>query len=499
MKDDLRGEILKSVKLLASKNSDIKIKDIINTERLTEFSITTDLLSYDFSKQRITKDILDELLTIPDKINLKKSISDISSGQFLNTTEDRKVSHMLTRDLCVAKGAGEQNQILSQRIKLEKFVKRISEESIFEVNTIISIGIGGSRLGPEFLSEVFNDPNSKIKIFYCSSFDLIELNKIISISDPSKTLVVISSKSFTTPEVIENANAVKEWLKVSEGDGWRNNLFGVSSNKEGMNKFGIKENNQFDLLDSIGGRYSIWSSVSFPAIFDMSWQGFEQFLEGAQEADKHFIEKPWSENIPVLMALISFWNLNGLNINNLGIFTYNYRIRSLTKYISQMMMESNGKQTSLDGLKTDFLTCPLVWGGFGPDAQHSNFQWLMQGRDYSACDFIGINTKSDLESKSHRMMLAQIVAMSIGDNKSNFNHKSVEGNNPVSLLYLQDLSPYSLGYLLAIYEHKVFTESRIYNINAFDQWGVQLGKKLTSNSHEGSTYMNSYFKEDFLS
>ena len=285
---------------------------------------------------------------------------------------------------------------------------------------------------------------------------------------------------------------------MSEGDGWRNNFIGISSNKEGMNKFGIKENNQFDLLDSIGGRYSIWSSVSFPAIFDMSWQGFEQFLEGAQEADKHFIEKPWSENIPVLMALISFWNLNGLNINNLGIFTYNYRIRSLTKYISQMMMESNGKQTSLDGIKTDFLTCPLVWGGFGPDAQHSNFQWLMQGRDYSACDFIGINKKSDLQSKSHRMMLAQIVAMSIGDNKSNFNHKSIEGNNPVSLLYLQDLSPYSLGYLLAIYEHKVFTESRIYNINAFDQWGVQLGKKLTSKSHEKSAYMNNYFKEDFL-
>ena len=187
MKDDLRGEILKSVKLLASKNSDIKIKDIINTERLTEFSITTDLLSYDFSKQRITKDVLDELLTIPDKINLKKSISEISSGEFLNTTEDRKVSHMLTRGLCGPKGAGEQNQILSQRIKLEEFVKKISEETSFEINTIISIGIGGSRLGPEFLSEVFNDLNSKIKIFYCSSFDLIELNKIISIRDPSKT------------------------------------------------------------------------------------------------------------------------------------------------------------------------------------------------------------------------------------------------------------------------------------------------------------------------
>ena len=498
MKGDQRGEILKSIKLLASQNSDIRIKDIINSERLKEFSITTDLLSYDFSKQRVTKNILDSLLTIPDKINLKQSILDISNGEFLNVTEDRKASHMLTRDLSGLKKTEQQNKILGQRAKLKNFIKKIGDEPDSEVNTIISIGIGGSRLGPEFLSEVFNDSNSKIKIFYCSSFDLIELNKIISISDPSKTLVVISSKSFNTPEVLENANVVKEWLKGSQGDYWWNNVLGVSSNKDGMKKFGIREENQFYLLDSIGGRYSIWSSVSLPAIFDMSWQGFEQFLQGAQEADKHFKESPWSKNIPVIMALISFWNLNGLGINNLGIFTYDFRIRSLTKYISQMMMESNGKQASLDGLKTDFLTCPLVWGGYGPDAQHSIFQWVMQGSDYSACDFIGVKKKDDLESKSHRMMLAQIVAMSIGDNKSDFDHKSVEGNNPVSLLYLQDLNPFSLGFLLAIYEHKVFTESRIYNINPFDQWGVQLGKKLTSKSYEESVYMNKYFKEDFL-
>ena len=498
MKGDHREEILKSIKLLASQNSDIKIKDIINSERLKEFSITTDLLSYDFSKQRVTKNILDSLLTIPDKINLKQSILDISSGEFLNVTEDRKVSHMLTRDFSGSKKTGQHNKILEQRAKLKNFIKKTGDGSVSEVNTIISIGIGGSRLGPEFLSEVFNDSNSKIKIFYCSSFDLIELNKIISISDPSKTLVVIASKSFNTLEVLENANVVKGWLKGSQGDCWQNNVLGVSSNKDGMKKFGIREENQFNLLDSIGGRYSIWSSISLPAIFDMSWQGFEQFLQGAQEADKHFKESPWNENIPVIMALISFWNLNGLGINNLGIFTYDFRIRSLTKYISQMMMESNGKQVSIDGFKTDFLTCPLVWGGYGPYAQHSNFQWLMQGSDYSTCDFIGVKKKDDLESKSHRMMLAQIVAMSVGDNKSNFNHKSVEGNNPVSLLYLQDLSPYSLGYLLAIYEHKVFTESRIYNINAFDQWGVQLGKKLASKSHEKSAYMNNYFKEEFL-
>jgi glucose-6-phosphate isomerase len=263
-----------------------------------------------------------------------------------------------------------------------------------------------------------------------------------------------------------------------------------------MTEFGIQDANQFEILDSIGGRYSIWSSISLPAIVDMGWQGFEEFLEGAHEADKHFITQPWNANIPVLMALFSAWNLNGLGINNLGIFSYEYKIRSLTKYLAQMGMESNGKTYNSDNRKTEFHTCPLIWGGYGPDAQHSVFQWLYQGTGYSACDFIGVKEENNLTS-SHQMLLAQITALSIGNDNEELNYKSVEGNNPISLLQLNSSSPKSLGYLLATYEHKIFVESRIYDINPFDQWGVQLGKNLTTNSKGNKDFFINSFNKIF--
>ena len=498
MEDNQSTEILKSIKNLANKNSGLHIKDMLDQRRLEEFQVKTDYLSYDYSKQRITKEALDELLTIPEKINLKESILDITKGEFLNTTEDRNVSHMLYRDLSSSKNSHELKEISNQRKKLSNFIETIHGAPESYIDTIISISIGGSRLGPELLSEVYGNPYSKIKVYYCSSYDFIELENVMSTRNPARTLVVISSKSFNTPEVIENANKAKDWLESVVGDHCWDQIIGISSNKEAMTEFGIEDANQFEILDSVGGRYSIWSSISLPAIVDMGWKGFEEFLEGAYEADKHFRNNPWDQNIPVLMALLSVWNLNGLRVNNLGIFSYDFKIRSLTKYLAQMGMESNGKTHNSDNNKTEFYTCPLIWGGYGPDAQHSVFQWLLQGTDYSACDFIGVKEEKGI-SDSYQMLLAQITALSVGESNEELNYKSVEGNNPISLLQLNDLSPKSLGYLLATYEHKTFVESRIYDINSFDQWGVQLGKKLTIRSIEEKDFMRKYFYKEFLS
>ena len=497
MKVNQGPKILESIKILANKNSDLHISNILNKKRLDEFNIKTDYLSYDYSKQRITKEALDELLKIPEKINLKQSILDISKGDFFNPTEGRNVSHMLYRDLNNSKNSHELKEISNQREKLSNFIKTIQEASESYIDTIISISIGGSRLGPELLSEVYGNPYSKIKVYYCSSYDFIELENVMSARNPARTLVVISSKSFNTPEVIENANKARGWLEDLVGGHYWDQIFGISSNKEAMTEFGIKDTNQFELLDSVGGRYSIWSSICLPAIVDMGWKGYEEFLEGACEADKHFVNNPWDQNIPVLMALFGIWNLNGLGINNLGIFSYDYKISSLTKYLAQMGMESNGKAYDLDNNKIDFSTCPLIWGGYGPDAQHSIFQWLLQGTDYSACDFIGIKGEKGI-SNSYQMLLAQIIALSIGQENRELNYKSVGGNNPISLLQLNDLSPKSLGYLLATYENKTFVEGRIYNINSFDQWGVQLGKTLTLKSKENKDYFNDYFYKAFL-
>ena len=497
MKDNQNNRILESIKTSANINSGLKIKDLLDEKRLREFHVKTDYLSYDYSKQRITKKALGELLEIPEKINLKKSIVDISKGEFLNPTENRNVSHMLYRDLSNSKNSHELKEISNQREELSNFIKTIQEVSDSHVDTIISISIGGSRLGPELLSEAYANSYSKIKVYYCSSYDFVELENVMSTRNPARTLVVISSKSFNTPEVIENANKAKDWLEDLVGEHCWDQIFGISSNKEGMKEFGIKDTNQFEILDSVGGRYSIWSSMCLPAIVDMGWKRFEDLLEGAYEADIHFRETSWDKNIPVLMALLSVWNLNGLSINNLGIFSYDYKIRSLTKYLAQMGMESNGKTYNSDDNKTEFRTCPLIWGGYGPDAQHSVFQWLLQGTDYSACDFIGVKGKK-ITSDSYQMLLAQITALSIGESNEELNYKSVEGNNPISLLQLNDLGPKSIGYLLATYEHKTFVESRIYDINPFDQWGVQLGKKLTIRSNEEKDFMGKYFYKEFL-
>jgi glucose-6-phosphate isomerase len=264
-----------------------------------------------------------------------------------------------------------------------------------------------------------------------------------------------------------------------------------------MTEFGIEDANQFEILDSVGGRYSIWSSISLPAIVGMGMKGFEEFLHGAYAADKHFLNSEWSSNIPVLMALLSCWNMNGLGINNLGIFTYDYKIKSLVKYLSQMGMESNGKSYNNENNKSIYKTCPLMWGGYGPEAQHSIFQWLLQGTYLSACDFIGIS--DDLSSDSYKMMLAQITALSLGQDNLDSKYKSVEGNNPISLLKLKNLNPRSLGFLIASYEHKVFVESQIYGINAFDQWGVQLGKTLMDESSYEDNFIKEYFNESFFS
>lgn len=502
MEDSIRKEVFNSIKLQASKHADIHIKDLLDKKRLEEFQVHSKYLSFDYSKQRLTEETLSELILIPEKINLRKSILDLSNGEFVNSTEERTASHMLYRNLSQNSNSKEQKEISKQKAKLKLSLEKIGNLLPRPISTIISISIGGSRLGPEILSEAFGGSCSGLKVHYCSSVDLIELNSVLSSSDPMKTIIIISSKSFNTPEVIKNANRSKEWLETKLGDNCWDQIFGISCNKKAMYDFGIKDTNQFEILESLGGRYSIWSSISLSSILDMGQQAFEDFKAGAYEADLHFNNSPWEKNIPVLMALISCWNMNGNGINNLGIFTYNYRIRSLNKYLSQMGMESNGKTYTNNKDLSLYKTCPLIWGGYGPESQHSVFQWLLQGTDYSACDFIGIDVDDDsdanITSDSYSMLLAQAAALSLGEENQELKYKSVIGNNPISLLKLNGFSPKTFGFLLASYEHKVFVESQIYGINPFDQWGVQLGKKLIIESKKNKEFMKNYFDEKFL-
>ena len=496
---DKSSPIYKSLVNLSQDTTDIHLRDLLNKSRLESFCINGDLLSFDFSKQRITEEVLERLLLIPDLVNLKEAMHELDSGEKLNFSEDKKVSHLLLRkQIFTNKRDIESKAILEERSKLSKFTSEITKMSGKETKFIISIGIGGSRLGSELLSEAFSE-NKKLKTFYCSSYDLLELEQTLSLCTPSETLVIVSSKSFNTPEVMLNAVRAKEWLSQSLGDLSCRHIYGVSSNFNAMDNFGINKSNQFNLLESVGGRFSVWSSMAAPAILDIGLSQFNSFLEGANLADQDFMDKEWDKNIPVLMALFSFWNNNILNINNLGIFSYDFRLRSLPKYLGQLGMESNGKSISSTNNKVPFATSPLIWGSYGLEAQHSVFQWLLQGNQKSTCDFIGVKRSNKYASLefSNISLFSQIAALAAGQDNTDL-HKSVIGNTPISLLHLREFESKNLGYLLACYEHKIFVEGIIYGINSFDQWGVELGKILNKRSSEDLKFMESYFDKSFL-
>lgn len=494
MMDKKRQNILKSLKDIRNSNSDLSIKNNSSDPDNNKRIISTDLLTYDFSKQRVNSEILDYLLTIPDQLDLKGSIESLSLGKFINPSENKSVSHMLYRNI---KDPQRNKLIKAEEKKARTFINQFSVKKS-HIKDIISIGIGGSRTGPELLSEFFYEGLNKINLHFCSSYDLLELKTTLKKCRADQTLVFVSSKSFKTIEIIENMNYVNSWLKDSLGVNHKDHLYGISSNSSAMKEFGIKEENQFLILDSLGGRFSIWSPISLPAFINSGEEKYREFLKGAREADENFLKSTWDKNIPVLMSLLSFWNTNGLSINNLGIFTYNYKLRSLTKYLAQLGMESNGKTFNFNNKKSLFYTSPLIWGGYGPEAQHSVFQWLMQGTESSACDFIGVNTNNKELKTSQEMLLAQVISLTLGENSKDEKYKSIEGNNPTSILQLNNLSIRSIGFLIALYEHKVFADSIIFGIDAFDQWGVQLGKDLMRKSRERDGFLDKYFHKDLL-
>ena len=470
--NEIRKDIHSKLLTFSKDIKDKHISELHNQNELAEMSVNHELLDFDYSKQRISNNILDYLFQIPDQINLRDSLKALFDGTLKNPSEDRLVSHTLYRN----KTSSEHFQLINtEREKIKNFLKQKSINSKFK--NLVCLSIGGSRLGPELLSE-FQSADGPVNIFYCSSYDLLELNDVLRNCKQHETLVFASSKSFETSEILKNLDHLKSWFEENHDINFQDHLYGISANAHAMNSFGIKESNQFLLLDSLGGRFSIWSSISLPAFINSDFSSYLDLLEGAQLADKHTNSASWESNVPVIMALLSIWNTSALNINNHGIFTYNFRLRSLTKYIAQMSMESNGKSINFESQPSPFLTSPLIWGGYGIESQHSIFQWLMQGKTETSCDFIGLNSLDKELLDSYEMLLSQVLAMSHGKEDKEDPYKSVRGNNPCSILKLNSLDLKGLGFLLAIYEHKVFIEASILGIDPFDQWGVQLGKKL---------------------
>lgn len=469
-------------------------------------------LLLDLSKQRVEEQTLELLLQMAREKDLEGWIDRLFSGERVNCSEDRAAMHWALRlpagAECTLDGADVTAQVHAQLKRMGEIVDKVRagqwRGATGEVITdVVNIGVGGSDLGPLMMTEALTDSRkrtaSPLRVHFASTMDGSQLSQLLGSMSPHSTLFVISSKSFSTIDTLSNAETARHWLQ--RGLGNREGLLdchfmGVSAVAEKMTEWGIVKENQMMLWDWVGGRYSLWSAIGLPVALNIGMQGFHELLAGAHEMDEHFRSAPWEDNLPVLMAMVGVWNTNVLGINAHAILPYDGRMKELPNYLEQLEMESNGKSVTRSGEKVQWSTCPIVWGNVGPNAQHAFYQLLHQGTEAVTCDFI-MPARRYLEKRhnaaapelaaQHELALANCLAQSrllalgdaaLKDAESMPANKRYRGNQPSSTLLLDELTPRSMGALIALYEHKVFVQSVIWDINPFDQWGVEMGKKI---------------------
>lgn len=513
----------------ADKLSETHINQLFEAapDRFEQLLFTDTSLSLDLSKQRINAHTLQLLLTLVEESKLQHWIDALYSGGCVNESEQRPALHTALRapanDSLILNGCDIIRDIHANLERMEQLVKRIHSGQWrsftgHSINTVVNIGVGGSDLGPlmtcRALAESQPDSAKSISIHFVSSMDGSQMSELLEKLNPARTLFVISSKSFTTIDTLANANTAREWLKsaskgVSEEILLSHHFIGISANPDKASAWGIPTQNQLQFWDWTGGRYSMWSTIGFPIAVKLGMAGFKEFLAGANRMDQHFKETPFAENLPVLLAMVGIWNINFLNINAHAILPYDGRLGHLPAYLEQLEMESNGKSVSREGNFVDYKTCPILWGEVGTNAQHAFYQLLHQGTESVMCDFIVAarryhNSNNPELQHQHQLNLANCLAQSrilalgdaVLDNAANApSHKRYRGNQPCTTIVIDELTPFSLGQLIALYEHKVFVQSVIWDINPFDQWGVELGKQVATsllNSLNNSRENNSY-------
>jgi len=469
--------------------SDIRhahLKDLLKEEgRFETLSLHLNGFLADFSKQRIDLSVIEELIHSAEKANLSSWIDKLFNGEKINHTENRAAWHTALRDL-----SNPQKEVSDQWSIMESMVHKIHSKqwrgfSGDAIKDVVCIGVGGSDLGPLMTVqalELNRHPNSP-ELHFVSTLDGRQIHKILNTLRPETTLFIIASKSFTTIDTLSLAQTAQEWV-MSHTTQWQNHFIGVSTNTKAMNDWGITQENQLQFWDWVGGRYSMWSAIGISIALWLGMDGFKQLLEGAHAMDEHFRATPFKNNIPVWMGLIGHWNNHTLGIKDQAILPYDERLKKFPSYLEQLEMESNGKSVQRDGKPVQGDTCPILWGEVGPNAQHAFYQLLHQGTRPVMSDFIVCRkgVSSDERGLYHQQLniancLAQSRALAIGQDNED-PHRCYPGNQPSTTLILPELNAYYLGMLIALYEHKVFVQSVIWNINPFDQWGVELGKMI---------------------
>jgi len=474
--------------------------------RWDDFHVGHDGWLLDLSRQRITHETLALLLDLARATNLSDHIAAMFRGDLINSTEQRAVLHTALRS-DFAGNAAIQAEVHESRRQLSAFagaVRRGEKRGITgkKFKHVVNIGIGGSDLGPLLVCDALRaEWSGDITPHFVSNVDRTQLEDLTRVLDPAETLVIVCSKTFITMETQSNANAARAWIVGALGEQSPGNHFvAVSTNASAMDAFGIAKEHRFTMWDWVGGRYSVWSAIGLVAELVVGSEKFQEFLNGASDIDRHFTTAPFEKNLPVLMGVVGVWNRTFLELPTLAVLPYDQRLARLPAYLQQLEMESNGKTVSLAGERVNFATAPVVWGEPASNAQHSFFQMLHQGTPTAALDFIaplrgswGGTEGQDLALKNclaqsqafaYGYTLAETAAemTKAGSSAAEIErlgpHKVYEGNRPSSLLLFPETTARTLGALIALYEHSVFVQGTLWGINSFDQFGVELGKKL---------------------
>jgi len=492
----------------------VHLRELFATEprRFEQFSLEFEDILLDFSKNRITAETFRLLLQLAEETRLSEGIEALFSGQRINRTENRAVLHMALRNRSAQpfKVDGkdvmpEVNRVLEQMkdftLRLRSGVwKGYSGKAITDV---VNIGIGGSDLGPCMVTEALKPYASVIRAHFVSNVDATHLCETLKHLNPETTLFIIASKTFTTQETMTNAATAREWFLQhgTEADIARH-FVAVSTNTKAVTEFGIAPENMFVFWDWVGGRFSLWSAIGLPIACALGFEHFEQLLEGAHAMDQHFRYTPAEKNIPVVMALIGIWNTNFLGAATTAILPYDQYLHRLPAYLQQAEMESNGKSIDRNGQPVAYTTGPVIWGEPGTNGQHAFYQLIHQGTQLVPCDFLvparSHNPVGDhhaklvancfaqsealMNGKTYDEVVAEMKAAGLPDEhiKQLAPYRVFEGNRPSNTILFRQLTPRTLGSLIAMYEHKIFVQGLIWNIFSFDQWGVELGKTLAA-------------------
>ena len=510
------------------------VKDLFasDSKRFENFSTTFEDILLDYSKNRIDEETFSLLMQLAKECKLDEAIKAMYDGEKINETEDRAVLHVALRNTSntpiYADGKDVMPDVNAVLAKMEKFSNRVingewkgfSGEAITDV---VNIGIGGSDLGPVMVTEALKHYKNHLNMHFVSNVDSTDLVEKLKNLRADTTLFLIASKTFTTQETMTNAHSARNWLLAHGGkqEDVEKHFVALSTNEKAVKEFGINTDNMFEFWDWVGGRYSLWSAIGLSISLSLGFDNFKKLLEGAHATDNHFKSTPFEENIPIILGMIGIWYINFFNAETEVILPYDQYMHRFAAYFQQGDMESNGKHVDRNGNVVDYETGPVIWGEPGTNGQHAFYQLIHQGTRTIPADFIAPAQCLNPLGEHHEILLsnyfAQTEALMNGKSKEEVSEelekdgkthqeiqklapfKVFEGNRPTNSILLKAITPHSLGSLIAMYEHKIFTQGIIWNIFSFDQWGVELGKQLAKKilpelkgqdkvtSHDGST------------